>query len=75
MPKKKQNKIQKIAAQAYEDVIKNTPSFLVTREMFEQQFAKTMIKECQVALKPMLRDMVSRGQAYDLIREHFGVEE
>ena len=23
----------------------------------------------------MLRDMVSRGQAFDLIKEHFGVEE
>ena len=28
-----------------------------------------------VALSPMLRDMVSRGQAYDLIKQHFGVEE
>jgi hypothetical protein len=34
------------------------------------------VKECGVALSPMLRDMISRGQAYDLIKEHFfGVEE
>jgi hypothetical protein len=28
-----------------------------------------------VALFPALRDMISRGQAYDLIKKHFGVEE
>jgi len=38
-------------------------------------FAELIIKECGVALSPMLRDMVSRGQAYDLIKQHFGVEE
>jgi hypothetical protein len=40
-----------------------------------EKFAELIIKECSVALSPMLRDMVSRGQAYDLIRQHFGVEE
>jgi hypothetical protein len=46
------------------------------REMFnEKEFAELIIKECGVALSPMLRDMVSRGQAYDLIKDHFGVEE
>jgi hypothetical protein len=43
--------------------------------LVEQKFAELIIKECGVALSPMLRDMVSRGQAYDLIKEHFGVEE
>lgn len=38
-------------------------------------FAELIIKECGVALTPMLRDMVSRGQAYDLIKKHFGVEQ
>jgi hypothetical protein len=33
------------------------------------------VRECGVALSPMLRDMVSRGQAFDLIKKHFGVEE
>ena len=41
----------------------------------KQKFAELIIKECGVALSPMLRDMVSRGQAYDLIKQHFGVEE
>ncbi len=41
---------------------------------FMERFAELIIKECGVALSPMLRDMVSRGQAYDLIKNHFGVE-
>ena len=40
-----------------------------------QRFAELIVRECGVALTPMLRDMVSRGQAYDLIKKHFGVEE
>ena len=41
----------------------------------EEKFADMIVKECGVALSPMLRDMVSRGQAYDLIKQHFGVEQ
>jgi len=45
------------------------------REFFDKEkFAELIVKECGVALSPMLRDMISRGQAYDLLREHFGVE-
>jgi hypothetical protein len=40
-----------------------------------EKFAELIVQECEVALSPMLRDMVSRGQAYDLIKKHFGVEE
>jgi hypothetical protein len=39
-----------------------------------EKFAQLIVKECGVALAPMLRDMISRGQAYDLIKKHFGVE-
>lgn len=39
-----------------------------------EDFAELLIKECGVALSPMLRDMISRGQAYELIRKHFGVD-
>ena len=41
----------------------------------KEKFAELIVKECGVALSLMLRDMVSRGQAYDLIKQHFGVEE
>ena len=45
-------------------------------EVFDKEkFAELIVRECGVALSPMLRDMVSRGQAYNLIKEHFGVEE
>ena len=39
-----------------------------------EQFAELIERECGVALSPMLRDMISRGQAYDMIKEHFGIE-
>jgi peptide subunit release factor 1 (eRF1) len=42
---------------------------------FMEKFAELIVAECGVALSPMLRDMVSRGQAFDLIKQHFGVEE
>jgi len=38
-------------------------------------FAQLVVKDCYVALFPALRDMISRGQAYDLIKQHFGVKE
>lgn len=41
----------------------------------QAKFAELIVKECGVALRPMLRDMISRGQAFDLIKKHFGVEE
>jgi hypothetical protein len=41
----------------------------------KEKFAQLIVAECGVALSPMLRDMVSRGQAHDLIKKHFGVEE
>ena len=39
-----------------------------------EAYAELIVRECAVALSPMLRDLVSRGQAYDLIKRHFGVE-
>jgi len=39
-----------------------------------EKFVELIVKECYVALNPMLRDMISRNQAYDLIKQHFGVE-
>jgi hypothetical protein len=66
-------RIQELAKDAYESVIRNTPSFLVTRELYEQKFAEKLIIECaQVA-----DEYVKEGD-WDIariIREHFGVEE
>ena len=40
-----------------------------------EKFGELIVKECCVALNPMLRDMISRGQGVDAIKKHFGVEE
>ena len=42
---------------------------------FNEKFAELIVRECCVALNPILRDMISRGQGVDLIKQHFGVEE
>ena len=60
-------RIQQLAKQAYEDVIKNTPSFLVTKELYEQKFAELIVREC--AEKCVY--VVDRQE----ILAHFGVEE
>ena len=39
-----------------------------------EKFAELIIENACRALNPMLRDMISRGQAVDLIKQHFGVE-
>jgi hypothetical protein len=46
-----------------------------TRYFNEEKFAELIVRECCQALNPMLRDMISRGHAVDLIKQHFGVEE
>ena len=38
-----------------------------------QKFAELIVRECCIALNPMLRDMISRGQGVDLIKLHFGM--
>lgn len=40
-----------------------------------EKFAELIVRECEQALRPQLRDMISRGQAYELIKQHFGVEQ
>lgn len=37
------------------------------------RFAESIVRECCIALNPMLRDMISRGQEVDLIKLHFGM--
>ena len=32
-----------------------------------------VIDECAKSMRPHLRDMISRGQAADIIKQHFGV--
>ena len=39
----------------------------------EIKFAELIVRECCIALNPMLRDMISRGQGVDMIKLHFGM--
>jgi hypothetical protein len=43
-------------------------------EEFEQRFAEAVIRECCIALNPMLRDMISRGQGREIILQHFDID-
>ena len=47
----------------------------LTGEVDIQKFAQLIIAECCTALHPMLRDMISRTQAVEMIARHFGDEE
>ena len=43
-------------------------------EVFDKEkFAELIVGECCIALNPMLRDMISRGQGVDMIKLHFGM--
>ena len=39
-----------------------------------EQLTELIIQECGIALRTELRDMISRGQAYDNIKNHFGIK-
>ena len=76
-----EERIKKLAKQAYEDVIKNTPSFLVTKELYEQKFAELILIEVTDILSTYRGKMVFEdGAEYNYehpiiaIRKHFGVE-
>ena len=47
-------------------------SYMVDR-FDSEKFAELIVRECCLALNPMLRDMISRGQGVDLIKQHFGM--
>ena len=42
---------------------------------YMEEYTEMIIEECRKALHPELRDMISRGQAFDLIKKHFGIKE
>ena len=68
---------KELAQKAYEDVIKNTPSFLVTKELYEQKFAELIVRECAgVTLDYKNHDHYTGwcDHAAEILK-HFGVEE
>jgi len=68
-------RIKQLARQAGFDVERMEINHANGNPSMAEQFAELIVKDCYVALFPALRDMISRGQAYDLIKKHFGVEE
>lgn len=48
----------------------NDQIYEISKEGLDK-FAELIVQECQIALNPMLRDMISRGQAFQLIKDHF----
>ena len=42
-----------------------------SQTLFMERFAELIVAECCVALHPMMRDMISRTQAVDMIVAHF----
>ena len=67
-------RIKQLAKQAYEDVIKNTPSFLVTKELYEQKFAELMVKEC-IDINKQELSFSAFERLMNKYKDHFGVEE
>ena len=68
------DRIQELAEQAMV-TIPATEGPLSHTYFDKEKFGELIVKECCVALNPMLRDMISRGQGVDAIKKHFGVEE
>ena len=74
-------RIKQLAEQAYEDVIKNTPSFLVTKELYEQKFAELIVAECRYVMDcnkgsdQHTEWNRALSETSNKILEHFGVEE
>jgi hypothetical protein len=70
-------RIFELAEQAYEETHRVMGSTCLQEafdDFYTEKFAELIVRDCYVALFPALRDMISRGQAYDLIKQHFGVE-
>jgi hypothetical protein len=64
-------RIKELAKQAYEDVIKNTPSFLVTKELYEQKFAELIVRDIYQYVDNMdTAQVISNG-----ILRRYGMEE
>jgi sulfur relay (sulfurtransferase) DsrC/TusE family protein len=68
-------RIQKLAEQANEEIMKDKPSFLVTNAMWKEKFAELIVRECaSIAGKAEYSDTWTEP-VEDTIKKHFGVEE
>ena len=72
-------RIKQLVKQATEDVFRNTPSFLVTNEMWQEKFAELIVRECmkvaQQQRNPANLNYKPSERFVEDLRQHFGVEE
>ena len=47
---------------------------VIYSDIYDQKLAALIVRECEIALSPMLRDMISRGDAVNLIKQRFSSE-
>lgn len=66
--------IKKLAAEAASAVERRPDSGICLMEDYNPKLLELILKECRVALSPMLRDMISRGQAIQSIEDHFNAD-
>ena len=68
-------RIRQITGQVLDELVPETWTRLGYDKIKEIQnrTAELVIRECCIALAPMLRDMISRGQGVDMIKLHFGM--
>lgn len=67
-------KINELTEQATTRKFDGTGADMGKLVLDEKKLLRLIVQECGVALSPMLRDQISRGKAFDLIKQHFGVE-
>ena len=71
--------VKELVKQAYDETIRTTPSFLVTRDQVEQKFAELLINEAVNAISVQTNGFASaeesiwRTNCVHELRKHFGV--
>ena len=73
-------RIKDLAKQATEEVMRDTPSFLVTNEIWKEKFAELIVLECAYLVGGYVKENEfgppsDVKEAYEEITKHFGVEE
>ena len=66
------NEVKKIAREAYNAVIENTPSFLVTKEIYEQKFAELFLEDI---IKVMTKLDYHGEWLGSELKKHYGFED
>lgn len=69
-------RIKQLVKQATEDVMKNTPSFLVTNEMWQEKFAELIVRQCCFVGEQYadgLFDPKHYAFVNKKIKQHFGI--